>query len=254
EFPEDEHMTVRVKPLKQALFGDLSFALLTLLGASLFVLMIAWTAVANLLLARALARQREIAVRDALCATRRRLILQLLTESLVLAGISSVGGLILAYWTTGLLVTSSAVSFPSFINLKLNLPVAVVIVVLSLLCGMIFGVAPSWFGLRATLTTLREGGSSTGIERQRFQSSLVVAQVALALFLLVGAGLMIKGFQHFRQTKLGFDPKNLLTLRVDLKGKRYADPKVMIQLAQQCRDRLRAIPGVATVSIEGPAM
>jgi putative ABC transport system permease protein len=255
EFPStNEHMVVHMKTLEQSLFGDLRFPLLTLLGASLFVLLIAWTTVANLLLARATARQREIAVRDALGATRFRLLRQLLTESLLLAGLSCALGLLVARWATRVLVAASSIKFQSFVDLGLNPLVVTAIVALSLLCGIGFGLAPAWLGLRESAGALREGSSSTGAARHRFQSSLVVAEVALALFLLIGAGLLIKGFQRSRQADLGFRPDNLLTIRVDLKGKRYSDTKVMTSLARQYRERLQAIPGVKAVSVEGPVM
>jgi putative ABC transport system permease protein len=248
EYPDtDAGLVVQLETLRQSLFGDLRFALLTLLGAALFVLLIAWTAVANLLLARATARRREIAVRSALGATRVRLLRQLLTESLALAGISCLLGLLLARATTRLLVT-----FPSFVDLGMDPRVALAIAGLSLLCGAAFGLTPAWLGVRDSAGMLREGSSTAGGARLRFQSSLVVAEVALALFLLIGAGLMIRGFARFRRTDLGFAPRNLLTVRVALNGKRYADGKVMIQRTRQYRDRLRALPGVGSVSIEAP--
>jgi predicted permease len=250
----NEQMVVRVKTLSDSLFGDLRFPLLTLLGAALFVLMIAWTTVANLLLARATARQREMAIRSALGATRWRQIRQLLTESLLLAAISGALGLLLAYWTTGLLVAASAIRFQSFVGLGLDPLVVAAVLALSLACGVTFGLAPAWFGLRAGTGALREGSSSTGVARLRFQSSLVVAEIALALFLLIGAGLMIKGFRRFRQTDLGFEPRNLLTVRVDLKGKQFADLKTMAQLARLYRQRLRTLPGIRSAAVEGPTM
>jgi predicted permease len=252
EYPDtNENMIVRLETLRQGLFGDLRFPLLTLLGASAFVLLIAWTTVANLLLARATARQREIAVRISLGATLPRLLRQLLTENLVLSGLSCALGLLLAHWSTRLLVAASAVRFQSYVEIGLDPRVVLAVVVLSLLCGLGFGLAPAWLGLRGTIT-LREGSSSRGVARQRFQSTLVVAEVALACFLLIGAGLLIQGFQRFRQTELGFDPRNLLTVRVDLKGKRYADPQAMVRIARQYRERLQALPGVKTVAIEAP--
>ena len=255
EFPDsNEHMVVHLTSLERKLFGDLRFPLLTLLGASTFVLLIAWATVANLLLARATARQKEIAVRDALGATRRRLLRQLLTESLVLAGLSCAAGLILAQLVTGALIAASAVKLQSFVATGLDLPVVAAIGTLSLLCGAGFGLAPAWLGARGSAVTLRQGASSSNRQRHRFQSSLVVAEVALALFLLVGAGLLIKGFRRFVQTPLGFKPANLLTVRVDLKGKRYADAKLMILLARQYHSRLAAIPGVTAVAIESPTL
>lgn len=255
EYPDtDEHMGVRLRTLADWLFVDLRFSLLTLLGASLFVLLIAWTTVANLLLARAKARQREIALRDALGATRLQLLRQLVTESLVLAGASCLLGLLLAGWTTGLLVALSAVKFQSFVKIGLNAPVVAVIVALSVACGLAFGLTPGWLGLRGGFLALRQKGAAGSIAAHRFQSALVMTEIALALFLLIGAALLIQSFRRSQRVPLGFDPANLLTVRVDLKNKGYADGKTMIRLAHSYRDRLAAVPGVGSVAIEGPGM
>jgi putative ABC transport system permease protein len=256
EFPDtNEGFAVEVKGLQQAWFGDLRFPLLALLGASLFVLLIAWTTVANLLLARAVARQREISVRVAVGATRGRLVRQLLTESLLLSLLSCTLGLLLAQLCTGVLVRASTLQLKSFIHLGLSPWLVSVIVLLSVACGLFFGLVPAWLGLRGGgYSALRENGTSHGIGRQRFQSALVVVEVALALFLLIGAGLMIKGFQRYRATDLGFRPQGLLTARVDVKGKKYADPAVMTALGRRYLERLQALPGVKAAAIVGPAM
>lgn len=256
EFPDtNEHFFVEVKTLQQAWFGDLRFPLLTLLGASLFVLFIAWTTVANLLLARAVARQREMSVRVALGATRTRLVRQLLTESLLLSLLSCALGLLLAQLCTGLLVKLSSVQLRSFVDVGLSPLVVGVILLLSLACGVFFGLVPAWLSLRSGVQlALREAGSSSGLGRQRFQSALVIGEVAVALFLLIGAGLMIKGFRQYRGTDLGFRPEGLLTARVDLKDKRYAESGTMIRLGRQYLDRLQTVPGVKSVSMVGPAM
>jgi putative ABC transport system permease protein len=253
QFPDtDENIVVQVETLRQSLFGDLRFPLLTLIGASVFVLLIGWTTVANLLLARATARQPEIAMRTALGATRGRLLLQLLVESLVLSGASCLAGLLLSAWATRPLVVLAGVKFQSFVDLGLDPAVAGALAVLSLVCGVTFGLAPAWVGVRRSSEALRQGSSSTGVAHYRFQSWLVVAEMSLALFLLVGAGLMIRGFQQARRASVGFDSKGLLTVRVELKGKRYAEASTMVQLARQYRDRLRAVPGVRSVSLAAP--
>jgi predicted permease len=256
EYPDtNDKFAVQVKTLQQAWIGDLRFNLLTLLGASLFVLLIAWTTVANLLLARAVARQREISVRVALGATRGRLARQLLTESLLLSLLSGALGLLLAELCTGALVKVSAIQLRSYVHVGLSPLVVSVILLLSVACGMVFGLVPAWLSLRSGVhTALREAASSSNLRRQRFQSALVVAEVALALFLLIGAGLMIKGFQHFRQTDLGFRPQGLLTARVDVKGKKYGETGAMIRLGQSYLDRLQSLPGVKSAALVGPAM
>ena len=247
---------VRLKPVREAWFGNLRFALLTLLGGALFVLLIACTNVAGLLLARAAVRQREISLRAVLGAHRRRLIRQLLSESAILALAGGVLGLLFAHWSTGLLVAASAVDFRSFIELGVGLPVIAVILAVSLLCALGFGLAPAWLASEVDLgTALQEGGrGSAGPGRGRFLGSLVAAEVALALVLLLGAGLMIRGFQRLRSTDLGFRTENLLTLRIDLKGERYADDGIVRQLARQLLERLPHVPGVGAVALAGPGI
>jgi predicted permease len=256
EYPDtNESFFVEVKNLQEAWFGDLRFPLLALLGASLFVLLIAWTTIANLLLARAVARQREISLRVAVGATRGRLLRQLLTESLLLSLLSCAMGLLLAELCTGALLRLSTLELESFVQVGLSPVVAGATVLLSLACGLLFGLVPAWLGLRGSASgVLRETGGSHGLGRQRFQSALVAAEVAIAFFLLIGAGLMIKGFRQYRQTDLGFKPAGLLTARVDVKGKRYAEPGAMINLGREYMERLRAVPGVKSAAIVGPAM
>ncbi len=257
EFPDsDKDFSVEPKPLKQYWFGDLQFPLLTLLGASLFVLLIGWTTVANLLLARAVARQREISVRTALGATSGRLVRQLLTESLLLSLLSCAMGLLLARLSTGLLLKLSAVQLRSFIEVGLSPAVVGAILLLSVACGVFFGLVPAWLCLRGdgVQTSLRQAGSSSSVSRQRFQSALVVAEVAIALFLLVGAALMVKGFKHYRQADVGFRPEGLLTARADIRDKRYSDSGSMVRLGHRYLESLQALPGVQSVSVIGPDM
>lgn len=255
KYPDtNEGMVVQVKTLSEVWSGDLRFSLLTLLGAAVFVLLIAWTTVANLLLARATARQREVAVRSSLGASQGQLTRQLLTESLLLAVLSSLGGLLLAFWTTDLLVAASSIRFQSFVDIGPDPRVVGAVVVLSLACGVAFGLAPAWMSMRQGLVLLREGRSSSGVARNRLQNALVVAEVALAFFLLVGAGLITKGFQRYHARDFGFQPKNLLTVRVDLKGRRYADTEVMTTLARQYLERLQATPGIRSAVIQAPGI
>jgi len=255
QYPDtNEDVVVRLESLRQSLFGDLRFPLLTLLGAATFVLLIAWATVATLLLARATARQPEIAMRIALGATRVRLIRQLLTESLVLSGLGCLAGLLLSAWATRPLVAMSGVKFPSFVALGLDPLVVMLLAALSLVCGVVFGLTPAWLGVRRSADELRQRQTSMAAAQRRFLGSLVIAEMGLALFLLLGAGIMIRGFQQLRHADLGFAPQGLLTMRVELKGKRYADAKTMIQVARQYRDRLRALPGVQAVAVAAPTV
>jgi predicted permease len=258
EYPDsNEHFSVRLKPLAEAWFGDLRPQLLVALGAAAFVLLIACTNVANLLLARAAGRQKEMSVRTALGAGRGRLVRQLLAESLVLSLLGCAVGLLLAWWATGLLAGSGAITLRSFVQPRIDLEVAAATVALALLCGLLFGLAPAVLATRINLQAgLKEGALATTSApgRRRFQAGLVIAEVGLALALLTGAGLMIKGFQQFLHTDLGLRPEGVLTMQLDLTGERFADSDVYRAAARQLYDRISAIPGVESVGMEGPGI
>jgi predicted permease len=247
---------VRIAPLRESFVGALRPALLTLLGGACFVLLIACANVSNLLLARALGRQREISLRSALGASRRRIVQQLLVESLLIALLACLLGLLAAHWATRLLVGASAVDFGSYVRIAVAPRVLGVILLASLLCALGFGLAPAWLGARADLGgALRQGGKgSAGARRVRSQGLLVTAEVALALTLLTGAGSMIRGFQRLRAADLGFGTADLLTLRLDLKGERYAADAAVWGLVRQIEQRLGALPGVRSVALVGPGM
>ena len=258
EYPDsNENFSMRLTPLTEAWFGDLRSPLLALLGAAGFVLLIACTNVANLLLARAAARQKEMSVRSALGAGRGRLIRQLLAESLVLSIFGCALGLLFAHWATGFLARSGAIDLRSFVEVRVDPTVAAITVALALLSGVIFGLAPALLGTRVDLQSgLREGdrASSGAPGRRRFQAMLVISEVGLALALLAGAGLMIKGFGRFVETDLGLDPKGVLTMRMDLTGQRYTDSNVYRAFVRELYDRLTAIPGIESVALEGPGI
>jgi len=258
EYPDsNEHFSLRLEPLSEAWFGDLRPQLLVALGAAAFVLLIACTNVANLLLARAAGRQKEMSVRSALGAGRGRLVRQLLAESLVLSLLGCALGLLLAWWATGLLAGSGAITLRSFVHPRIDLEVAAVTVALALLCGLLFGLAPAVLATRINLQSgLKEGALATTSApgRRRFQGSLVIAEVGLALALLTGAGLMIKGFQQFLQTDLGLRPEGVLTMQLDLTGERFADSDLYRTVVSQLYDRLSALPGVESAALEGPGI
>jgi predicted permease len=258
EYPDsNEHFSLRLTPLAEAWFGDLRSPLLALLGAAGFVLLIACTNVANLLLARAVTRHKEMSVRAALGAGRGRLIRQLLAESVVLSVFGSVLGLFFASWATGFLAGSGAIQLKSFVDPEVDPTVAAITVVLALGCGVFFGLAPALLGTRINLQSgLKEGerASSGSAGRRRFQSLLVMSEMGLALALLAGAGLMIKGFGRFVETDLGLNPQGVLTLRMDLTGERYKDSDVYRAFVRQLHDRLSAISGIESVALEGPGI
>jgi predicted permease len=258
EHPEDNKgYSMVLTPLSEAWFGDLRPQLLVAFGAAGFVLLIACTNVANLLLARAAGRQKEMSVRSALGAGRGRLVRQLLAESVVLSLLGCVLGLLLAHWTTGFLARSGAIALRSFVDARVDLPVIGATAALALLCGTLFGLAPAFLATRIDLQSgLKEGALATTSApgRRRFQAGLVIVEVGLALALLTGAGLMIKGFQQFARTDLGLRPEGVLTLQLDLAGERYKDSDDYRAFARQLHERLAAVPGVQSAGLEGPGI
>ena len=238
------------EPLKEYLVGGLRPMMLFLLGAVVVVLLIATANVANLLLSQAASREREIAVRTAMGASRLRLIRQLLTESLVLAVSGGVLGLLLALWGVDLLVALEPGNLPRLNEVGIDLPVLAFTSFVSLLSGVLFGLAPALAISRASLNdSLKEGGRSmTGARGQRTRGVLVVAQMALALMLLVGAGLMVRSFARLQQVSPGFEPEGLLTLQLSLPETRFADRSGQTAFYQQAVERMRALPGVESAS------
>jgi putative ABC transport system permease protein len=237
---------INVVPLRTQFTGEIRPALYVLVAAVGFVLLIACANVANLLLARAAARQKEIAIRVALGAKRRRVLLQLLTEGLPLALLGGLFGLLLAWWGTSLLVALSPPQLVDLSNVRINLTVLSFTLGVSLLTGLIFSLAPSLASARVDLNnSLKEGvkgGSATGGHRLR--SLLVIAEVALALMLLVGAGLLIRSFDRLATVDPGFNAANILTMRVPLPTRKYdQDPKV-ISFFKRAIEQIRSLPGV----------
>jgi putative ABC transport system permease protein len=231
-------------------------SLLLLFGAVGFVLLIACANVANLLLARGAARRKEIALRTALGAGRPRIIRQLLTESLLLAFVGGAAGLILSLFLTDLLIALSPADVPRLNEIKLDARVLAFTAGVVSLVGLLFGLAPAWQASKTDLNeVLKDGGRSSteGRGRNRLRAMLVVAEMALSLLLLVGAGLLVKSFVLLREVNSGFDPVNVLTMRVSLPGARYAEPQQRAAFFSELTERVRALPGVeaagATLSL-----
>jgi putative ABC transport system permease protein len=225
-------------------------ALLTLLVAVGFLLLIACANVANLLLARAETRQKEIAIRTALGATRWRIARQLLTESLLLAVAGGVAGLLLAAWGIDALAGSLPDDIPRAKEIGIDRVVLGFTGALSVLTGLIFGIIPALTRARPALNeTLKEGGrTSATFGRGRIRGVLVVTEVALSLALLVSAGLLIKSFWRLMQVDPGFQPDHLLTMNVSLIGEKYKETGQVISFYRDLPARLGALPGVKSVS------
>jgi len=256
EYPDtNEGHGARVKGLREAFFGDLRGPLLALLASVAFVLLIACVNVANLLLARGARRQQETALRTVIGAQRHRLVAQHLVESLVLALAGAVLGLVVAALGTRALVGLAAVDLKSFVDFGLDPVVVGVITLAALLCGLGFGVMPARFASRADhAQMLREGERSSTPGRHRFQKGLIVGEVALALLLLVAAGLMIQSFNNLRQRDLGFRADEVLVARFDLKEERYTEDAPRNVLLRELLAGARALPGVAAATLVGPGI
>jgi predicted permease len=242
----NEGLSVNVIALRAGLVGDYKKALLILLGVVGFVLLIACVNVANLLLARATARQKEIAIRAALGANRRRIFRQLLTESLLLGLISGALGLVLALWGMDLLLAAIPIDIPFWMKFDLDGRVLGFTAACSLLTGFVFGTAPALEASNPDLNeTLKEGGRSGAAGgRHRLRSLLVVAEIALSLVLLVGAGLMMRSFVSLQNVNAGIKPEGVLTMYIALPGAKYREPEKRIAFFGQLLERVRAIPGV----------
>jgi len=242
---------VNVVGLHDQFVGDIRRALLVLLGAVGFVLLIACANVANLLLARAAACQKEIAIRTALGARRWRIIRQLLTESVLLAGAGGAVGLLFAIWGMDLLLALTPQDLLGLKTISLDLRVLTFTLLVSLLTGMIFGLAPALQASRPDLNeSLKEGGRSaaSGAGSHRVRNLFVVTEVALALVLLIGSGLMIKSFLRLQAVSPGFDSESLLTVRLLLPSSKYGQDHQRIAFFRQLLQRLEILPGVRSVS------
>ncbi|MCI0486765.1 MAG: ABC transporter permease [Blastocatellia bacterium] len=241
----------RLTFLHEQLFGNLKPTLWILFGAVGCVLLVTCANVANLLLQRAATRQKETAIRLALGATTGRLLQQLLTESLLLALAGGALGILIAWWSVDFLVALSPTTFPSFVKLTLDVQVLGFTLFLSMLTGVLFGLAPALQSVRPALNeVLKEGGRGTsgGLGRSRLLGALVVSEIALALVLLVGGGLMIRSLQHLQAVDPGFDSEGLMTMRFSLPAQKYSRAQGDV-FSQQLRERLRALPGVQAVAL-----
>ena len=238
-------------PYHEQLVGDVRGGLLMLLGAVAFVLLIACANVASLLLARGTARRREFALRSALGAQRIRLVRQLLTESVLLAGLGGACGLFVAYWGVEGLIAIAPESIPRLSDVRIDWRVALFAITASALVGMLFGIVPALQGARPQVVDALKDGGRTGTARAGTQKALVVAEVALALVLLIGAGLMLTSFARLRAVDVGFNVSNLVVVFVPLPQARY-DNQAQVRFYSQLLERLHANPVTARSAIAFP--
>lgn len=244
------------RSLKDQLLGEFYSPAWILSIASAFLLLIGCANVSNLLLARLLTRQRELALRSALGASPAQLVRHLLIENLVLLLAASALGLSAAAWGMRVLHAWSLTHLPTVIHLQAGRLALVVSVCIALFTGLLFGVAPALMGSRIDLRqSLTQGGrQGRGLARRKGQKILVVAEVALAIILLAAAGLLLESFRKLASTDLGFNTANLLTMRLDLRSARYTEPAARARFSHTLVDQLQSIPGVQSVTLEGPSM
>lgn len=241
-----EHMLAEIVPLNDLLVARIRKSLLIFMGAVAFVLLIACANVANLLLMRGTTRQREIAVRNALGASRGRVIRQLLTESMLLSLCGSIAGILLAiFGVRALLALAPAIGVPRLQEIHIDARVLTFALALGALMGILFGLVPA---LQATGNRVRDflslSGPTATARRQRLRSALVISEIALALVLLTGAGLMLKSFMHMRAVDPGFRAENILTMTVDLPDSTYPATPAIQAFHSQILEKLSNLPGI----------
>jgi putative ABC transport system permease protein len=249
----DGHWGVNVLSLRQQITGELRPAVLLLLGAVTFVLLVACANISSLLLARAAGREREIGIRTAIGASRWRMARQLLTESVLLAVLGGAIGAALAVWGTNLVLAASPANLLDMKTAPVDWRVLAFACGITLIAGLLFGFLPSYISARGAIAqALKEGGrgASTGHRGRALRNILVVGQIGLALVLLVGSGLLIRSFAHLIAVDPGFDAKNLLTFSVTLPNARYGTNAARIAFFRQFLEHVRNLPGVRSVSMD----
>lgn len=248
--PDGADLKMIVMPMHEAVTRTARTPFLVLLGAVGFVLLIVCSNIANLLLGRVTARKREIALRIALGASPRRIIAQLLTESLLLAVLGAVVGVLLAVWLVDLIGRLPLEGIPRIAEVQVSAGTLLFTAAVALVTGVLFGLAPAFRAHQMGLNAgLREGVRSTASASGRLNNLLVGAQVALSIMLLIGSGLLLKSFAHMLAVNPGFRPENLLTMRISLSERSFDPPEKMIQFYEALIERVRALPGVRAASL-----
>ncbi|HJR58347.1 MAG TPA: ADOP family duplicated permease [Vicinamibacterales bacterium] len=253
QFPDtNKNWGAVVTPLRDAVVGDLRPMLRILLGAVGLVLLIACANVANMLLARATVRSREMAIRSAIGAGRSRIVRQLLTESVLLAAIGGAIGLALADWGTSSLFRAYPTLLPRASDMKIDGTVLIFAGGLSLLTAVLFGLVPAFAASRTQLNeSLKEGGRTggMGVFGRWLRSALVVSEVAVALVLLAGAGLLLRSFAQLTRVEPGFETDRRLSVTTVLPWPKYSEPALAIGFSDQVLERIRALPGVESAAL-----
>jgi putative ABC transport system permease protein len=251
EYPDSNTgVRARLDPLLDRVVGKASRALWMLLGAVAGVLFIACANVANLLLARAAARQKEMALRAALGAGRWQIVRQLLTESLLLAAVGGVVGLLLAHWCLELILALGHNAIPRAAEIRMNGGVLVFTALAAALTGVLFGLAPAWEASRPALQTMLKDssrGATTG--HNRLRQGLIVAEVSLTLMLLIGTGLLLRSFQNLQTVNPGFSSERVMSFRLDLPKQKYAALDQQNRFYQALVEKLHALPGVQAAGV-----
>jgi predicted permease len=255
-FPtENEGWAVRMVPLQQMIVGDARSPLLVMLGAVGLVLLIACANIANLLLARATSRSREIAVRAALGAGRARIVRQLLSETAVLGLLGGGAGIALAYWGVQSLSSVLPPGVPRVNEVRVDTLVLGVALLLSAIASFVFGLAPAFFAAHSNVqTSLREGGARAGEagSRRRARSFLAAGEIALAMVLLVGAGLLLRSFANLMAVRPGFDVQNVLKADISLPRFQYSTPQQWATFSDELLARIQAEPGLQDSAVAVP--
>ncbi len=250
QYPDsNKESVVSMVPYYEQIVQNIRPTLQVLLGAVAFVLLIGCANLANLLLARSEHRQREIAVRRALGADRGRIVQQLLTESLLLSLIGGALGVLLAYWMVQLFVASRPTTVPRIDLVGVDMRVLGFGALLSIATGLVFGLVPALRASNPDLGNALSARGSVAAPGRRLRSVLVVAEVALALILLVGAGLMVRSFARLMAIEPGFDPDNVVTMRLTLPPAKYTDTERWLRFHQDLIERVSGIPGVTVAGL-----
>ena len=257
QYPQNwRDATAYLIPAGEEIVGaEIQRGLWVLLGAVVFLLLIACTNVSNLLLVRATVRQRELALRVALGAGTWRILRQWLTESLLLALLSAGMGVLLAAWGLSVIKSYGAGELPRLQEVQINLPVLIFTVVVSILTALVFSVLPVLKASRPDVNEVLKAGAKTATSSgssQLWRDALVVTEVALGLVLLIGAGLMMRSFASLTNVHPGFDPNNVLTARITLSGPAYDDTQACKRYVSQTLERLKALPGVENAALVAP--